>query len=385
MGYVAGQERHDGQMSPTYIKESSDKQNKVTEDYIGFYQRHISKLRGTQCAMYPSCSNYGLKVFKDKPFFEAMIYTADRMMRCGHDKKYYDVSIQYGDMALLDWPSYEKTPKELIYNGTHSFYTESTKRVTKDTLSFINYLINHKQYDMALLEITKNLYFKETTNPLLYKNKLLCYEALGKEEDGIYEYEVNFPECIQTSCLVGMKAAKLYYNIDNYDMALSSLERIKDFESDDYYRKLVFQSIIETRKKNYSSAISILTKAQKDYPEYSESCLKSMQIITSLSNSSKKKPNIAKLLSVIPGAGYAYTKQYQTAITSLLINSVLAYATYTCIKRDNYGMAALSGIFSLTFYFGNILGAGKSANRYNQSLENRHIQELTGLNGFNSY
>lgn len=89
----------------------------------------------------------------------------------------------------------------------------------------------------------------------MYKNKLLCYEALGKEEDGIYEYEVNFPECIQTSCLVGMKAAKLYYNIDNYDMALSSLERIKDFESDDYYRKLVFQSIIETRKKNYSSAI----------------------------------------------------------------------------------------------------------------------------------
>lgn len=73
------------------------------------------------------------------------------------------------------------------------------------------------------------------------------------------------------------------------------------------------------------------------------------------------------MLSVIPGAGYAYTKQYQTAITSLLINSVLAYATYTCIKRDNYGMAALSGIFSLTFYFGNILGAGKSANRYNQS------------------
>ena len=31
------------------------------------------------------------------------------------------------------------------------------------------------------------------------------------------------------------------------------------------------------------------------------------------------------------------------------------------------------------------INAYKSANRYNQSLENRHIQELTGLNGFNSY
>ena len=380
-----GQESHDGEISQSFNCQNLIKQKKVTEEYIDFYQHYISKLRGSQCAMYPSCSNYGLKVFSDRPFGEAMLYTADRMMRCGHDKRYYDVTVQYGDLSLLDWPSYEKTPKKLIYRGTPSFYTEVIGRKHDKTLSFISYLINHKLYEMALLEINRELYFYKSTNPLLFKNMLLCYEALEREEDGIYEYEMNFPDSIQSYFPVAIKAAKLYYNIDNYDMTLSSLNKSLNLKKEDLYQKYMFQTLIECKQMNYNSAVSIIDKIQKEFPEQTECCLKNRQIINSLSNIPLKRPVVAKALSIIPGMGYVYTKQYQTAITSLLINSVLAYATYSCIKRDNYGMAALSGIFSLTFYLGNILGAGKSANRYNKHIISTHMQKLTELNGFDNY
>lgn len=378
------QERHDGQISRLYEGLNRDNTYKISDEYIGFYQKYISGLRGSQCAMYPSCSNYGLKVFRDRPFYEAMLYTADRMLRCGHDKAYYNVSIQYGEMALLDWPPYEKTPRELFFNGTTSYFTDSDHK--KDTLSFINHLINHQQYEMALLEITRYMYFNASVTPLLYKNKLLCWEALGKEEEGIYEYETQFPQSVRKNPIVTQKVAKLYYNIENYDMALSSLRKgEKNMDKNEYYRNCVFQSIIETKKGNYPFAISIMEKLQDEYPEYADLSQKNLQIMTSLANTPQKKPYLARLLSIFPGGGYAYTKQYQTAFTSLLINSVLAWATYNCIKNDNYGMATLTGIFSLTFYIGNITGAGRSAQRYNQQIKNRYIQGLTELNNINSY
>ncbi|MDB4007595.1 hypothetical protein N9457_03400, partial [Flavobacteriaceae bacterium] len=93
-------------------------------------------------------------------------------------------------------------------------------------------------------------------------------------------------------------------------------------------------------------------------------------------NRRKKNPSTAGFLSIVPGAGYYYTENKQTAISSLLINSLLFYATANNLNNKNYGMAALTGIFSLSFYIGNIQGSVLRAKSFNKMSNDKNLQKI---------
>jgi hypothetical protein len=94
-----------------------------------------------------------------------------------------------------------------------------------------------------------------------------------------------------------------------------------------------------------------------------------IKIIESNDDIKYKNPKTAMFLSILPGAGYLYTGYKQTALSSLLVNGLLAYATSSNIKNKNIGMSLLTGVFSLSFYISNIQGAFKSAIKYNSNQE----------------
>ena len=79
-------------------------------------------------------------------------------------------------------------------------------------------------------------------------------------------------------------------------------------------------------------------------------------------------------------ADLRYTKHKGSALTAFIVNSLLGYATYTSIKSENYGMAGVCGFLSLSFYIGNINGAGRSATRYNLKKKNEQIRKLERIN-----
>jgi hypothetical protein len=83
----------------------------------------------------------------------------------------------------------------------------------------------------------------------------------------------------------------------------------------------------------------------------------------------KKSPTTAKALNAfIPGAGYWYVGQKQTAITSLLLNlTTTAAATYFYLD-GNIPAGILMTSFEAGWYFGGIIGAGMAANTYNERL-----------------
>ena len=113
-----------------------------------------------------------------------------------------------------------------------------------------------------------------------------------------------------------------------------------------------------------------------------ESYRKSMQILEKMRNQKQKSEWLAAGLSIIPGAGYLYTSSFSNALTSLLINSLLAYATYTSINSKNYGVAGLLGVLNLSFYIGNMVGAGQSARRYNEARWRESTSELRNINPY---
>ena len=85
-------------------------------------------------------------------------------------------------------------------------------------------------------------------------------------------------------------------------------------------------------------------------------------------NANKKSPKTAQALNIIPGAGYWYVGQKQTAITAFLLNSLCIASTAILVKKGNYPAAAIMGSFEAGWFIGGIYGAGQAAKTYNERL-----------------
>jgi hypothetical protein len=74
------------------------------------------------------------------------------------------------------------------------------------------------------------------------------------------------------------------------------------------------------------------------------------------------------LNAILPGAGYYYVGQKQTAITSFLLNTLFIAASYQCFHHHQVAAGLLLGSLEFGWYFGGIHGAGLAAEEYNQRL-----------------
>ena len=352
----------------------------ATDEYISFYQKFLSNQKNSRCAMYPSCSSYGRMVFQEKTFMEAIILLTDRIMRCSHERNLYDVTFEYGYRSSIDFPYYQKVPYHIIHNGYVRPHADclKTNKDSDNTLPFINYLINKEEYQSALLEIERILFsHKQDSDSILYANKLLCYRGLGNFEEGIFEYEVKYPESVKKLDAVNMQVALLYYLTSNHQSTLNVLDEIldKEIKTDIQTKAHLLKGIIYLKENQFQTAESIFCELQpfninKD----------NLNIIKKIKERKKKSPSFARALSIIPGGGYLYTNHKGSALTAFVINSLLGYATYTSIKSKNYGAAGICGFLGLSFYIGNINGSGRSAERYNERKFNTYIKQLESNN-----
>ncbi len=74
--------------------------------------------------------------------------------------------------------------------------------------------------------------------------------------------------------------------------------------------------------------------------------------------------------ALLPGSGYLYVGQKQSALTSFVINALFITAAYTFFERDYIAAGAITTSLELGWYFGGINGAGLAAKEYNERLYN---------------
>lgn len=77
---------------------------------MSIYKRLISPVSGKHCPMYPSCSVYGRDAVARKGVLVGVLMAFDRLHRCGHDLRFYEVVFSDGIQLRYD-------PVE--YYGTH--------------------------------------------------------------------------------------------------------------------------------------------------------------------------------------------------------------------------------------------------------------------------
>lgn len=84
-------------------------------------------------------------------------------------------------------------------------------------------------------------------------------------------------------------------------------------------------------------------------------------------NGKDKKAWVGGFLGLIPGLGYAYSKEYANALRSLIMNSLFIYGQIDCARNEQWGFFAVISFFELTWYSGSIYGGIDAAHRYNNN------------------
>lgn len=344
-------------------------------------------MKNTRCSMYPSCSNYAKMVFDDYSFPKAMILTADRLTRCSHDLNMYQTTFRCGFPSAVDFPDTRVVPEGVIvdYSRPPVFVGNTCYNVAHPRFGrFIAFLINQKNYQGALNEIDKVLFKGSLRNASdIYAYKLKCFEGLNRYQDGILAFEQSFPDSIKKDYQVIVNVAHLYELNNNNVASLKYYEKAASLYKSDRDKVHPFSELgkIYAKRGQYEDARSAFQNkyyVDKNYDAYQSS----LRVIDDMELFKGKSKKMAMVMSVIPGAGYVYTKQPKNALTALILNGVLGYASYTSFKSKNYGVGFIMSMLTLSFYIGNIVGSGTSAERYNDSYERRALDNLQSINPF---
>ena len=90
----------------------------------------------------------------------------------------------------------------------------------------------------------------------------------------------------------------------------------------------------------------------------------------------QKNPRIAGLLSLLPGAGYAYCERYHDALIAFLLNGGLILAAYESFDQELYALGGVITFVEFGFYAGSIYGSIAGAHKYNRTKTRRLIENL---------
>ena len=94
----------------------------------------------------------------------------------------------------------------------------------------------------------------------------------------------------------------------------------------------------------------------------------------------KKSPALAGFLNALPGAGYLYVGQKQSAFTALMINALTTAGAVISYQSGNYPLAALLTSVEAGWYFGCIYGASQAAVSHNERIYEREAHVVMKQN-----
>lgn len=94
-----------------------------------------------------------------------------------------------------------------------------------------------------------------------------------------------------------------------------------------------------------------------------------------------KSPSKARTLNaILPGAGYYYVGQKNSAVTSFLINALFIGASYELFRHGYPAAGIITASLETGWYFGGINGAGLEAQAYNARLYEGVSQKIISDN-----
>jgi hypothetical protein len=233
---------------------------------------------------------------------------------------------------------------------------------------FADYLVKTRQFDLGAIEYER-LSFLEPNNDTLKIALINCY-SFNKKYD-----------------LAIVRMNKFIDNPLNLDSTFSDLYSFnllanKQFDAT---QNFIQQSphLSKNKKELYTGFSYLLLDEFKKANEYStplltaNELLKPVVLLSSEGMQAKhKSPALAAIFStIVPGTGKMYTGDWADAVISIITFGFAGYQTYRSFNLKGFEKPRgyIYGTIAAGFYFGNIYGSYKSAQRYNKrSLKKVH-------------
>ncbi len=148
---------------------------------------------------------------------------------------------------------------------------------------------------------------------------------------------------------------EVYSRINNPQRAQVMLEMLRQFNPEKAQRLTAGEAILSAN----------FTQMQAIAPPYAEpiACL--------MATYNREKKSMAKaegLNAVLPGAGYLYVGQKQSACTAFLLNGLFIAAAVHFFQKGHIAAGIITTSIEMGWYFGGIYGAGEAAKLYNERL-----------------
>ena len=173
------------------------------------------------------------------------------------------------------------------------------------------------------------------------------------------------------------KISDIYIELKAFDLALINLNNLIMITKDENIRDEAYYRIgwiyIETASwdnaRHYFEKISPGNKNKFKLERLADELDKETLI-------PHKDPNLAGILSIIPGGGYLYCERYQDALIAFLLNGGLILAAYESFDKGHGALGGLITFVGFGFYAGSIYGAVTSAHKFNRKETGQFIYKL---------
>jgi len=182
-----------------------------------------------------------------------------------------------------------------------------------------------------------------------------------------------------------------YYLAGKYDSCVETYEKMNFALHSDFVASREFLLMLHDaylRRGERPRAAAVIDLIEKKSPELAKNVdlyqatitynfdYPGLEKLSNIYSKYKKSPTTAGTLNaVLPGAGYWYVGQKQTAITSFLINALFIAATYQFITHDQLAAGIITGSMEMGWYIGGINGARLAAHQYNKTYATGLAQE----------
>ena len=185
---------------------------------------------------------------------------------------------------------------------------------------------------------------------------LLCY-YMGKKWDGVIEtFERGQLRFADSSFPAFHDLLLILY--DTYK------QTGKDFQAEKIFELIQYTNKEEAAHLQLSNALILA-----NIPALKGVSTPSIESLVASYEARKKGVATAQTLNaLLPGAGYLYLGQTQSALTAFFLNGLFIAASVYFFETGNVAAGAIFTSFEAGWYFGGIYGAGLEAKTYNERL-----------------
>jgi hypothetical protein len=240
--------------------------------------------------------------------------------------------------------------------------------------TFTRYLIDHREYYRALVELKRLRSFEPgslppsafavTENYLLFQGKQYG-DILGKpSQDG-----ASMPAGVDS--LFRFDAAVAVRDYGRADSILAPWGAAPDPFIDRCLKKRRLFSYLASRR--FGEAITLCgAAAAADY-----SACRELIEQARAGFSRERKPWLAAVMGIMPGMGYLYAGEYATGIFAFFLITIDVIMTYFAFRTHNDVIGYFTGAIGGFFYAGSIAGGYLAAQRFNIGIRDSMGETLS--------